>query len=274
MRDRLSGVKYAVLAILSALWIFPLFWAVSISFMREVESVRWPLSFIPREIIFDAYRYIFTDPQANVAGWLTNSMLNAVLYTVLVLIVCALAAYPLARFTFPGRDATFLLLLSTMMIPGIINLVPLYATVSSLGLIGSRFSLILPGVPTVLGLFLLRQFFLNIPKEMEEAAVLDGAGHFRFFYTVLLPLTKPSLVVLGLTSFLANWNDYLWPSIAITGKRMETITIGLSIIRGQYTSHLPRMMAVTVVSLVLPISLFIVFRKQLLKGIDMSTAIK
>lgn len=253
---------------------FPLIWAVLLSFKSEVESVKWPLAFLPKKFIFDNYLYIFKDPQSNLTQWLSNSMINAVIYTLLVLIVCSLAAYALSRFEFSWREPLFYFLLSTMMIPGIINLVPLYSTVNLLGIVNSRFALILPGVPTVFGLFLLRQFFLSIPKELEDAAVMDGAGHFLIFHRILLPLVKPAMIVLGLTSFLANWNDYLWPQIVISDKKMQTITLGLALIKGQYGQHIPRLMAITVVSLLLPFVLFLMFGRFLLKGIDVSAGIK
>lgn len=115
---------------------------------------------------------------------------------------------------------------------------------------------------------------MSVPKEMEEAAVIDGAGHFKFFYAIMLPLVKPSVIVLALTSFLGSWNDYLWPQIVVSDKGMQTITLGLSIIKGQYGSHLPRLMAITVVSLILPLLFFALFSKYLIKGIDVSAGIK
>lgn len=274
MKQRHQWTQTIVLLVLAAVWIFPLVWAVLLSFKTEVEAVKWPLTLLPKQATFDNYRYIFQDPQSNLTQWLSNSVINAVIYTVLVLTVCSLAAYALSRFEFSFREPLFYFLLSTMMIPGIINLVPLYSTVNLLGIVNSRFALILPGVPTVFGLFLLRQFFLSIPKELEDAAVMDGAGHFLIFHRLMLPLVKPAMIVLGLTSFLANWNDYLWPQIVISDKKMQTITLGLALIKGQYGQHVPRLMAITVISLLLPFLLFLLFGRYLLKGIDVSAGIK
>lgn len=274
MKDRYKYLKYTILAALVLLWIFPVIWTILMSFRHEVESVKWPLAIWPKKFLLDNYLYILKDRQSNLGEWIKNSVVNAVLHTALVLFVCSLAAYPLARFRFRFRSVIYYFLLSTMMVPGIINLVPLYATVSSLKLAAGRWALILPGVPSVFGLFMLRQFFMSIPKEMEEAATIDGAGHFKYLIRILLPLTKPSFVVLGLNSFLGNWNDYLWPQIVVSNKSQQTLTLGLSIIKGQYGSHLPRLMAITVVSLILPIAFFMLFNKQLIKGIDMSSGIK
>jgi multiple sugar transport system permease protein len=206
--------------------------------------------------------------------WLMNSLINATLHTVIVLVVSSLAAYAFARFTFKGRDTLFFIMLGTMMIPNVLNLVPLYSIINAMDLVDTRWALILPGVSSVFGVFLLRQFFLGIPKELEEAAVIDGAGPFRIFTRIMLPVIKPGLIVLGLFTFLANWNDYLWPLTAINTNEERTLTLGLAVLKGTYNVLYAKMMTVTLISIIPIIIIFIFAQKYFMKGINLSSGIK
>lgn len=274
MNKKNNVIVFIILTVLCILWIMPLIWVLSTSLKTEVAASAWPIKWIPSEPTLENFNAVLNDSQANVKVWFINSVVNASIYTVLVLIVDSLAAYAFARFQFKGRDILFFIMLGTMMIPNVLNLVPLYAIVNEFGWVDTRWALIIPGVASVFGVFLLRQFFIGIPRELEEAASIDGANHFQIFYKIMLPLVKPGLIVLGLFSFLANWNDYMWPLTVINSNSQRTLTIGLSVLKGTYNVLYAKMMAVTVLSIVPIIIMFIFAQKYFMQGSNISSGIK
>ncbi len=193
--------SYIIVLAIAILWVLPLLWVLFSSLKSEVEVVSWPITWIPQTITFENFFSIFDDSQAPVARWFFNSFLNATLHTILTLVLCSMSAYAFARFEFKFRDQLFYAMLATMMVPGVLNLVPLYAIVNEFNWIDTRWSLIIPGLANVFGIFLLRQFFLGVPKSLEEAACIDGAGHFMIFWKIMLPMVRPGLIILGLFSF-------------------------------------------------------------------------
>lgn len=266
--------SYVLLIIICLIWVIPLVWVVSTSLKTELEAVSWPITWIPKTIMWQNFTMIFSDRQAPVTTWFFNSFINATLHTLFVLIIASMSAYAFARFKFFMRDTLFFMMLGTMMIPNILNLVPLYSIVHTFGWVDTRWALIIPGLANVFGIFLLRQFFLGIPKEMEEAAQVDGANHFTIFTKLMLPLVRPGLIVLGLFTFLGNWNDYMWPLTVINSNEQRTITIGLSIIKGTYNALYAKMMALTLLSIIPIILIFIVAQRYFMRGANMSSGIK
>lgn len=274
MKNKRNMVTYAVVTLLAVIWVFPIVWTIATSFKTEMEAVSWPLRVLPKSLTFDNYFNILRDPQAPILIWFGNSLINATVHTILAVTLSAMAAYGFSRFDFKWRDQLFFVMLGTMMIPSILNLVPTYAIVNKIGWIDTRWALIIPGLASVFGTFLLRQFFMSIPKEMEESAKIDGANHWIIFTKIMLPLVKPGLIVLSLFSFLGNWNDYMWPLTVINSNSQRTITIGMSIIKGTYNVLPAKMMALTSLSILPIIILFLFARKYLMEGSNIASGIK
>src|SRR5581483_303766 len=199
------------------------------------------------------------------------SALVSVATTLVTVVICALTAYPLARMRFPGRDVVFGVVVGSMMVPGVITIVPLYLLMVQLGWLNSFQALILPSVSSAFGVFLLRQFFLSMPVELEDAARIDGAGSWRIFTGLLLPLSKPALGAIALFTFQASWNEFTWPLIVMTRQDRLTLPVALSLIRGNYASDsFGPIMAGAVVSAVPLLVVFLVANKQIIEGVQFS----
>ena len=268
-------VLYVILTALCLLWVFPLLYMLMTS-LRTDDAVRLEgYSLFPKEWTLETYVTVLSDTKSTpVLRWFVNSLVVSVGSTFLVLLLDAMAAYGYARMRFKGRNAIFTLLMFTMMIPSVINLIPTYSIVSSLGLKNTLWALILPPLGGVGNIFLIRQFFYSVPKDFDEAATLDGAGDFRVFFLILLPQIVPVLVVVGLFSVLGSWNDLLWPLIVMTDSDQRTLTAGLSLLNGQYDRRYASKMAATVISAVPVLILYLIAQKYLLQGVSLTSGIK
>ncbi len=202
--------------------------------------------------------------------FLFNSLLYAVVITTVQLTVNTLAAYAFARMSFPGRGALFSLLLATMMLPPAVLLVPQFLVVRHLGLVDSFLGVVLPGFAGAFGVFLLRQFFLNIPRSLEDAARLDGCGSLGVLRHVVLPLSKPALITLGLFTFLGAWNSFIWPLVVLSDQSYYPLTVGLSLFREESGADWPRIFAASVMGSLPLIALFLLAQRYLVRGISLS----
>ena len=194
--------------------------------------------------------------------------------TLLVLIVVSLAAYGYTRVNFKGRDVLFLFLLSTMMFPSVLSLIPNYKIVDTLGLVNSPLAVILPGAAGVYNVFLVHQFAKAIPDELDEAARIDGANHLQVYWHVIMPLLKPALTVVALFTFTAAWNDFLWPSIVLTDVESMAITPGLQLLQGQYETYPGISTAGALVALLPMLGIFIFAQKYFMEALHMTSGIK
>jgi multiple sugar transport system permease protein len=200
-----------------------------------------------------------------------NSFIIATLFTLLILVIDSLAGYAYARMEFPGKNLLFGLLLATLVMPGIMFLIPNYLTVARLGWIGSKLGVIAPGLSGVFGVFFMRQFFQSLPKELEEAAYIDGASVLRTFVSIVLPLSKGPLVTLGILTFLASWNDFLWPLLVLGGDREAlTLPVGLATLQGQYTFDYGKLMAGALILTVPVLILYMFFQRYIIRSISMT----
>jgi multiple sugar transport system permease protein len=270
-RRRPGIAWYTMLTALSLVFVAPLVWMLLTSFKGRNEALRIPPTWWPQDITFDAYRTILGDvSQTPVLTWFTNSMLAACGHTLLVLIVASTAAYPLARMNFPGRNLMFAAIISTLLIPSFVLLVPNYLIVDSLGWIDSLWALIVPGAAGAFGVFFLRQFFASLPPDLEEAALLDGANHFHIFTRIVLPLSKPALATLAVLSFLTNWNDFIWPVYVMFNAENMTLPPGLATLQGAYGVDYPVLMAGAVISSVPVLALFLFTQRYIIEGVSRS----
>jgi ABC-type glycerol-3-phosphate transport system permease component len=201
--------------------------------------------------------------------WYFNSVFVATWVTILQTLTSAMAAYAFSRIEWPGRDKVFLLYLSTMMIPGIVTMLPNYQIMVSLQLVNTYQGLIIPAAFSAFGTFLLRQFMFGIPKSFDEAAEIDGANHLQVFLEIILPMAKPGIIALSIFSFLGNFQSFFWPLVMVKDDSMRTIPIGLLSFQGQYGQQTELIMAATVMNIVPLIILFVTMQKQLISGIQL-----
>ena len=248
-RSRAAGKlgKTALLAAQALLFLAPLYWMVSTSLKPESDTIALPMQWVPARPTFENYASVLTSPDGNVLQWGLNSLFVALGSTAVHLIICVLAAYALARMNFRGREAWFWTVLGSLMVPAIVTLIPTYVMMLQLGWIDTYHALIWPTVAGAFGVFMLRQFFLGIPRELEEAARMDGANSLQVLRHVILPLSKPALVTLGVLAFMGSWNSYIWPLFVVHGD-MQTLPIGITLFAGRYINEYGKLMAGTAVS--------------------------
>jgi multiple sugar transport system permease protein len=255
------------LALLGLVFLAPLLWMVSTSLKSTSEVSQADLTFLPKDPTVEGYQTILGAPQTPVAQWFLNSMIAATAQTLLVLVVATMAAYALARLSFPGKRILTGLVLATLFVPPISLLIPNYVIVSKLGWLDSLSAVIVPGAAGAFGVFFLRQFFLSLPIELEEAALLDGAGRFKTFLAVVVPLSRPALATLALLTFLANWNDFLWPLYVLFSPERLTIQPGLSTLQSAYTTDYATILAGGVIASIPVLVLFLISQRFVIEGI-------
>ena len=271
-RTRWSRVRLsAVLVLLALIFILPLLWMVSTSFKTADDATRFPLSWIPHPFTASGYRPLAsTTSTTPVLRWFLNSVAAATINTALILVTASLAAYALARLTFPLRKALFGLIIATLFVPSFVLLIPNYLIVSKLGWLDSLWAVAIPSAGGAFGVFFLRQVFLSLPRQIEEAAMLDGANHLQIFVRIVLPLVRPGLATLAVLSFLTNWNDLIWPVYVLFSPSKFTLPPGLSILQGAYTIDYPVVMAGAVVASIPVIVLFIFAQKHIIASVSRS----
>ncbi len=248
--------------------VFPFLWMVLTSFKTVGEAMQIPPTFFPKQFLVDAYGQIITAlPFARVC---LNTIISTVVTTIVQVMFCSMAAYAFARIEFPFKNVIFVLILSVLMVPGQIFLIPQYQIIQKLGLLDTIPALFLPNLFSAFGTFLLRQFFMSLPKELEEAAFLDGCSRYQIFWKIMLPLTKPGIVSLVIFTAKFAWNDFMWPLIVNTSPKMMTLGPALSTLEGQYTTKYPMQMAGAVMAVIPIIVLFFIFQKQFIEGVAQS----
>lgn len=271
LRQRIGPFWLQILLTLGVFVIgFPLLWVVSQSFMSNAEIFDWPPRLIPRHPTLENYSSVFTRQDLQLGRWFINSVFVSSAITILVLAVASMAAYAFARLRFPGRDIIFYVALATLMIPGQVTLIPIFLLMRDLKFLDTYHALIWPAGASVFGVFLLRQFFMTIPRELEEAAVLDGASRFGVYWRVVLPLSSSALVALGIFTFLGSWNDLFWPLIVLNRLEMRTLPVGLAILVGEYGYERALGMAGATVALTPVLILYTIFQRRIIEGITLT----
>lgn len=263
-------VIHFVLIVLGAAMILPFAWMISTSLKGYHEIFRYPPKWIPDSPQWSNYLEVWK--LAPFGRFYMNSVFVALVTTVGQVITGVLAAYAFARMEFWGRDKVFMLFLATLMVPTQVTLIPTYIVMSQMGWIDSYQALIIPFVSTAFSVFLLRQFFLTIPKELEEASIMDGCSKLRFIFLVLMPLAKPAIASVSLFGFLGSWNSYLWPLIVINSNQMRTLPIGLRYFVSQQGggSEWHYLMAASLIVMLPVLIVFFAAQKQFIEGIARS----
>jgi multiple sugar transport system permease protein len=261
---------YLLLIAIALFFVVPLIWMVSTSLKAEsavISDTDILGGFIPSNPTLSNYEFILTaSGNTPVFRWMINSFVVAGVGTVLTLILTSLSAYAFARIDFPLKNVLFSMLIATLLLPAVMFLVPQFLLIDIMGLINTIPAMILPGLAGVFGIFFMRQFFLGIPVELEEAAYVDGANRFRTFWSVILPLAGPALATLAVITFLAYWNDYLWPLIVCQGEGC-TLPAGLRTFQGAYTAAYGLLMAGATMAAVPVLVLYVVAQRWIVQSV-------
>lgn len=262
--------QIAMLAAAAAM-LAPTVWMASTSLKPESEVLSAAPRWLPSPATFENYVTLFSQAEDfPVLRWFANSVFVSSSVTLLVLLVASSAAYAFARLEFRGREPLFLAVVATMIIPSQVTLIPVFLIVQKLGWFNTYFGLIIPGLAGGFGVFLLRQFFLSIPVELEEAAYMDGAGPLTVYWRVILPLGKPALATLAIFTFIGSWNDFAWPLIVTNDISMRTLPIGIMIFQGRYTTEYGLTMAAAAVCTLPIIAAFLVLQRRITEGIALT----
>jgi multiple sugar transport system permease protein len=266
---------FIFLLALGVVWIIPIAWTLLTSFKAEAEIQTVGYKILPIEWVLRNYVEVLSDTSsAPLVKWFTNSIIISTSHTILVMIIASMAAYAYSRLNFKGRDTLFLILMSTMMFPSVINLIPLYKISDILGWIDNPLALIVPGVGGVFNIFLIRQFMLGIPKEYDESARVEGANDWEIYTRVILPLIRPVLTVVALFSFTGSWNDFLWPSIVMNDVEKLPLTPALKLLQGVYDIEFAHLMTSAIISIIPTFILFLFAQRYFLKGLSLSSGVK
>lgn len=267
-----NGTSYFFLTLLALITIAPFIWTLSTSFKGPNEAVfSFPPQFIPQNFTFENYVTVWTTLPIPLYLW--NSVILAFWGVLLPLALSSMAAYPLARMQFKGRNIIFMVIVATMMIPGEVTMIPVYLTLNKLHLLGTYAGVILPGAVNAFGIFLMRQAIVNIPREVEESAFIDGANVIQIWWRIIIPMVTPMLATLGILSFINAWNNFLWPLLVLDDPNSYPLTLGLYKLQGTFTSNTRHIATGAVIALVPILAVFVAFQRYFIQG-AYSSAVK
>lgn len=256
---------HAILITASILMVIPFIWMVLTAFKSLAEATAIPVQIFPARLRWENFAELFES--FNFGTMYANTIIATLLRVTAQVSFAAMAGYAFARLRFPGRDIIFAVLLSVMMIPPVLYLIPKFLLMTQLGWVNTLQGYVVPGFTSAFGTFLMRQFFKTLPEELSEAAKLDGCGPMRTFFWIMLPLAKPGLIAFGIFSTLWSWNELLWPLIILNSPEKMTLSVGLATMEGEYVSDYPVMMAGAVLAVIPMIVMFFIFQRQFIEGI-------
>jgi multiple sugar transport system permease protein len=262
---------HALMILIAGVTLAPLLWMVSASFMPTGQASTFPPPFFPKTFTFEHYLSLFT--RQNLARYLFNSAFLAISITVLSLLINSMAGYAFAKYRFRGRDSLFKFLVASMVIPAQVTMLPLFLMLNKMGFINTYMGVIIPGLASVFGIFLIRQFAMSVPDSLIEAARIDGASDLRIYWSLILPLCKPVLMTLAIFTFMGTWNDFLWPLIVMTDDSMYTLPVALASLSLEHVQDTELMMAGSVLTVAPVLLLFAAVQKYYISGI-MAGAVK
>lgn len=261
-------VTLAVLSIIALAIVFPFIWMVFTSFKPEAQIAQFPPKLLPDSWTLENYQNVWS--RIPFARLFLNSIILAGGVTLISLLLDSMAAYALSRLEFPGRDALFIVILIALMLPFQVMFIPLFVVVHDLGMLDSYSGLIVPRATNAFGIFMLRQFFMTLPKELDEAARIDGASEFGIYWRIILPLSGPALATLAIFHFMYNWNDFLWPLLITSSTEMRTLPAGLALFVGQHVVEYGVVMAGAVLTLLPLLVAFLFAQRYFIQGIAMT----
>jgi multiple sugar transport system permease protein len=260
------ALLYLILLAGGLMMIFPFVWMV-VSSLKSASEI-YSLSLVPQNPSLSNYREVLND--TPFVRWFANSLIVALITTASVAFFDSLVGYVLAKFRFPGQQVIFLVILSTLMVPTEMLVIPWYVLSINMGWTDSYWGIMFPGVISAFGIFLMRQFFLGVPDDLLDAARLDGFSEFRIFWKIALPLVRPALAALCIFTFLGNWNAYIWPLIVVRSEEMRTLPVGVAFFSSEAGSAFHLIMAAAAMATVPVIIVFLIFQRQIIKGIALT----
>jgi multiple sugar transport system permease protein len=266
-KKRISQVILAIILLIGGIaMIFPFVWMVSSS-LKNAQDI-YTLSLVPPNPTLDNYTTVLQD--TSYIRWFINSLIIAGITTISVAFFDSLAGYTLAKFRFPGATGIFILILSTLMVPTEMLVIPWYVMSIEMGWTDSYWGIMFPGVISAFGVFLMRQFFMGVPNDLIDAARLDGFSEFRIFWSIALPLVRPAVAALCIFTFLGNWNAYIWPLIVVRSDEMRTLPVGIAFFSSESGSAFHLIMAAASLATIPVIIIFLIFQRHIIKGIALA----
>jgi len=270
MRRALPALAvHAALVAGAVVTLAPLAWMVSASFMPAGDANIYPPRLLPRTVTLEHYVALFT--RLDLAGHLLNSFVVAGATTLLALLINSMAGYAFAKLRFRGRERLFGLLLAALVIPAQVGMLPLFLMLKGMGLVNTLWGVMIPGLAPIFAIFMIRQYALSVPDDLLDAARVDGAGEFRIFWTIVLPILRPILVTLAAFTFLSMWNDFMWPLIVLSDERKYTLPVALANLVGEHVQDTELMMAGAVLTVLPVIVLFFILQRAYVRGIMMGS---
>jgi ABC-type glycerol-3-phosphate transport system permease component len=259
---------YTLLVVLAIAMIFPYYYLVINAFKGTQGFTADPYSLIPKTFTLESIIYAWDTGQISV--YLRNSALYATIVVIMQTLIGAMAAYAFSRIQFPGRDLLFLGVLATMMLPYSVLLIPTYLIVWTLGLANTVTGVVVPGFASAYGIFMLRQFFLNIPLELEDAARIDGCSRLRIFFQIILPLAQPALVTIAMFTFIGEWSSFLWPLVVLSSDKLYPVTVGIALFRGEHSLYYDRVFAASLLATAPLLVVFFLGQRYIIGGISLT----
>jgi multiple sugar transport system permease protein len=256
---------YTLLLIGCVIAVLPMIWMISASLMQTGAANQYPPRLLPESITFEHYRALFT--RLNIGRYLLNSIFVATVVTTVSLLINSMAGYAFAKLRFRGRDRTFRFLTLGLVIPVQVSMLPLFLLLREMGLINTYWGVIIPGLASIFGIFLIRQYALAIPDDLIDAARIDGASEFRIYWSVILPVIRPILATLAIWTFLGTWNDFMWPLIVLSDDSMFTLPVALANLAGERVQDTELMMAGSVLTTLPVMLVFIFLQRYYVEGI-------
>ncbi|MGD1822016.1 MAG: carbohydrate ABC transporter permease [Pleomorphochaeta sp.] len=258
-------IQHVVVVLLAVFCLFPVVWVILSSFKPQSELFRIPMTLFPKKWSFS--NYIEALSYGSFVTYFSNTLFVAVVATVLTVLINIMAGYALAKYIFPGRNLIFTIMIGTLMIPLQVIMIPIFLQLKRFGMLNTLWGIIIPPAATPTGIFLARQYMVNLPNSMIESARIDGAKEFFIFRKIIIPLSKPIIATIAIFSFMWRWNDYLWPLIVITDNDKQTLQQALANFVGQLQINWSNLLAMTTVSIIPVIAVFLMFQRYFMSGI-------
>ncbi len=261
-------IMYFLMIVLALAMLFPYYYLLVNAFKGTRGFAADPYSLIPKTFTLESILYAWDTGQISI--YLGNSTIYATIVVVVQTFISSLAAYAFARIQFPGRNLLFMGILATMMLPYSVLLIPTYLIIWGLGLANTISGVVLPGFASAYGIFMLRQFFLNIPMELEDAARIDGASRLRIYFQIILPLAQPALVTIAIFTFIGEWSSFIWPLVVLSNNKLYPITVGIALFRGEHSMYYDRVFAASLLATLPLLFVFFVGQRYIIGGISLT----
>jgi multiple sugar transport system permease protein len=271
-RPSAGSILALIIAVLFAiLWLIPLAWALATALKPDAETTTTPVSWIGSEITFDAFTRVFES--GSIWRWYFNSFLVSSVVTAVTILLASMAAFAFSRVRFRGRELAYFLIGAGLIVPFQALIVPLFEELDAFGLVDTYWGMILPQIAAPIAVLVFKRFFDGIPKDLEESARLDGAGTFRIYWSIWMPLARPAIAAVGIFTFVSSWNNFLWPFISTSAGALQTIPVGLATIQSFYGAQYAQVMALALLGALPLFIAFVLFQRQIVEGIS-STGLK